>query len=323
MTTHHDWTLTEVLKLDEAAPGLAGHFLRASDERRHVMAAYLAARRRLPEQAQEAEFLIGARHTHILRAAYDIVPAGLRGALGRCGAQVHHASFYTDLHGKMSSSRDVARLVMRLPHVNPERLAIAKFLPDALRSPTLTMLLRDPDEAQNMAELFKLFTEAGADAAALVGALRRAGARNEVRCVWRSQLERLPFPAQPLPRTGTYEPVESARDLKLIALSFRNCVRRYLSDCLEGQVAFATFRASQQKLVIHLRRRSNLWFLDSCHAYANRRVDPDARSEAIAFLSQHGVHQFVRKSPNAGKWEPLRDIIARWELEHDLDGGWG
>jgi hypothetical protein len=87
------WALDSVAELDRHAPGFAGSYLRASDERRQVIAAYLAVapipfddghRARL-----SADFLGGADHRAILRAGFGSVPVGLRGALARyyeCGS---------------------------------------------------------------------------------------------------------------------------------------------------------------------------------------------------------------------------------------------
>lgn len=92
------WALDSVAELDRHAPGFAGAYLRSSDERRQVIAAYLAVapipfddghRARL-----SADFLGGADHRAILRAGFGSVPVGLRGALARSGPQPFDRRYY-------------------------------------------------------------------------------------------------------------------------------------------------------------------------------------------------------------------------------------
>lgn len=323
LTAQNDWALEQILEMDRELPGMAGHFLRASSERRHVIAAYLAATKGEPRAKSTANFLKEARHTAILAAAYGQVPHGLRGALRRCGAEIQPLCFYGELSAIFIADHKLGRLLMNLEEVSATRMAIAQRLPVQMRSAKMVMLMRDINEAAHVADLFSLFCGAGANADRLANAMLKARSRADITGIWRNSLEDLVFQAGPLGISDVYFPVSSARQLKRTALGYRNCARRYLTNCLEGTDSFAVFKASGQKLVVHLRQRSGHWVLDDIYAMANGRVHPEARSEAVAYLARHGIRQHIKKRRTAGKWEPLREVMGRWEFDHEIETAWG
>ncbi len=87
------WSLDYIVALDLHRPGTAGDFLRASDERRQVIAALLSTKP-IPsdplEAADLAAFTSKGGHREMLTAACETLPAGLRGALARSGPHSRH-----------------------------------------------------------------------------------------------------------------------------------------------------------------------------------------------------------------------------------------
>ena len=93
------WALKLILDLDRHHPGFCGFVLRASGERRQVIAAYLAAKP--PSECEPVEvgrFLMEADHRTILAAAYGEYVSGSRGALRRVGDIIAEERLYTLLH---------------------------------------------------------------------------------------------------------------------------------------------------------------------------------------------------------------------------------
>lgn len=325
-STNTNWALTRIVELDEIHPGLAGHFLRTSDERRQVIAAYLAVEKAdlICPQA-EAELLATAGHDDILSAAYASVPVGFRSALARAGRKTHPRKFYTYLHALLASrhARDVLAVLAQQPMLDLDRLRVLRTLPHEIRTPRLVAIHRDLDHAHQTARLFRLMTQNGVDADSLAQAIRRVKTPGELARGWRRWVEKLNFPAPPVPASEHYRPVVNGGDLKATALAFRNCMKRFLTDALEGDRAFAVLSTPSQSVVIHLRRRDDVWWLEDCHAHGNRPVVPAAKATAAAFLRRHGIVSYQPKRSFDGKWEPLREIILRWDFDHDPGIEWG
>lgn len=325
-TASTNWVLTRIVALDEVRPGLAGQYLRASDERRQVVAAYFASGATVWNSSHcEADLLASGNHDDILSAAYGSVPAGFRASLARAGNRAHPRRFYVYLRTLLASryAREVLAVLAQQPTLDLTRLRVMRTLPIPIRTPRMVAIHRDIMTARQTASLFRLMVENGVDEMALAQAVRQAQTPGELARCWQRWVEKLNFPEPPIPALGQYRPILTGGDLKAAALIFRNCLRRFLSDALDGRDAFAVFSAPEQDVVVHLRRRDGVWFLDGCHARRNRPVLIDARKAAIDFVRANGILEFERKRSNGGKWEPLREVIARWEFDHEMETGWG
>lgn len=324
-STIPNWALARIVELDEIRPGLAGHFLRTSDERRQVIAAYLAVAKATTICPHiEAELLTTGSHGDILFAAFGSVPVGFRSALARAGRKTHPRRFYIYLHALLASrhAREVLVVLAQQPTLNLTRLRVMRTLPLPIRTPRMVAMHRDLDHARQTVLLFRLFTENGVDADCLAQAIRTVQTPGELSRCWRRSMEKLTFPASPIPASAAYLPIRNGGELKTTALGFRNCMRRYLTDVLDGRDAFAVLSTSSQEVVIHLRRRDDVWYYEDCHGRGNRPVVPATEATAAGFLRSHGIVSYERERTVAGKWEPLREIIARWDFDHDEDVGW-
>jgi hypothetical protein len=324
--TSTNWVLSRIVALDEVRPGLAGQYLRASDERRHVIAAYFASGTATSFSTRfEANLLASGNHDDILSAAYGSVPNGFRAALSRAGHRAQPGRFYIYLRALLASrqARDVLAVLAQQPTLDLTRLRVMRTLPISIRTPRMVAMHRDTTAARQTTNLFRLMVENGVDAMALAQAIRQVQTPGELARCWRRWVEKLNFPEPPIPARSDYRPILTGRDLKATALIFRNCMRRFLSDALDGRDAFAVFCAPEQEIVVHLRRRDGLWSLEGCHARGNRPVLIGARKAATDFARAHGIMEFERKRSSVGKWEPLREMIARWEFDHEMETGWG
>lgn len=321
------WALTQIVDLDFFLPGLAGHFLRASQERRQIICAYLASphvRRGWSANARHAALLRHHDHDTILAAAYDVVPRGFRSALRRSGSQPHRRWFYRYLHHVLTDRKHASAAVAieHLATIDLARLRIIMRLPKELRHPKLIMTIHDVKHARQTAALFALFVENGMDGQVLARALREADTQRQISNCWQRWAEKTIFPAHPVPASDKYVPIKDATTLRRVAQRYRNCMRRYLTDILDGRDAFATFMHHEHEVIVHLRDEDG-WTVDGIHAQHNGRVVKSAREAALSFLASFGIVEVERQRRKSGKWEPLRQLSRRWEFDDFELEGWG
>lgn len=318
-----NWALDRIVELDLTTPGLAGHFLRASDERRHVIAAFLAmVKPNTLDPWSVGDLLMSGRHDAILSAGFDSVPSGYRAALRRTDRTIQPQRFYRYLAVLLSSARRADTIVTQQPALTMDRIKIARRLPPQLRSAQFIALHHDIDQAKETTTLFTLLNANGIDAEALAASLTTAETRRQLSACWQRWAERTRFPSPPLAACDRYTPIQDAVALKRLAREYRNCSRQYLTDVLDGDDAFGVYAGKAGEVVVHLRRKEEKWWYKDCHARANRRVRSDVRDEVEAFLEKRGFARFAAKSRANAKWEPLRKALGRWDYGHD-EVGWG
>ncbi len=319
------WALDSVAELDRHAPGFAGAYLRASDERRQVIAAYLAVapipfddghRARLA-----ADFLGGANHRAILRAGFGSVPVGLRGALARSGPQPLDRRYYERLFKLLSRPphREIVRTINQLPLLDHDRLRIAQRLPAQVCFANVVAVITSVREARDVATLIDLLITNRADAEGLFAAIRSVESARALAGVWQRWSRRTTFGHHPVPASPAYMPIVGANDLRRLGLRFQNCAERYIVGCLDGLDAFAEFKADGKALVVHLRRKQDQWMVEGMFGKHNACPPPALRAEAIAYLAQHGVGEKPPREAASGEWEVLNRLAhpLRFELEMD------
>lgn len=153
------WALNRIAALDLHAAGLAGSFLRASAERRQVIAALLSVTpppSAADDAKRPAEFIASADHRSILLQAFGSVPMGFRGALARCGHQPHAQGFYRLLHQTLEREDKTAQVIRRVMKINPNRLRIAKLLPEEARTVSLVSIVASPSMARDVGTMITL-----------------------------------------------------------------------------------------------------------------------------------------------------------------------
>jgi hypothetical protein len=324
ITPFTGWLLQQAVALDDEFPGLTVHLLRASSERRHVIAAYLSRQncfRHFASPAEMSRFLLTAGHNDILAAAFGAVPVGLRSALSRAGPTPHGRRYYGYLHAlHVSKARpEMSHLLKTIACTSPTNLRIARALPAALRKGRAVAAIRDEATARSLSRSIDLMESAGADRRAMVDALANVTTIEDIRAWARRWALKLNFPAHPVAKSPAYTPIESANDLKVMAVQYRNCARSYLTDVLDERAAFATISTGKESAVVHLIWERGHWWLDE--VYGRRNAVPSRVLIALArsHLAGHGVLPRDMQSFPVRKWSCLRRFVGQFEFEDDWD----
>ena len=306
------WALNYVVELDLHSPGTAGAFLRASNERRQVIAAFLSTRP-CPTEPSEAiklsDFISRADHREILVAAYGDPPSGLRGALARSGPCPHRKQFYRHLCRLLKSPGDarVTATIGQLDALDPWSLLIIEALPADICTANLVKLVKSPTVAADIAKLVDLLIGNGIEAKALHQALQRVTTAAQLSELWDRWSFKTVFPAHPIAQSNCYIPIMTGADLRAVALRHRNCVKGYLAQVLNGESAFAEFTASGT-VVIHLKLHEGQWTVEGVHAKDNDPVAPELYAAALSYMASHGIRTRPRHNETNGPWTVLRRL---------------
>lgn len=316
------WLLDRAVEIDEHCPGLAGHILRASSERRHVIAAYLStdASQSFVTQTDLGLYLMTAGHRDILAAAFGSLPEGFRSAVARGGMQPYSRWHYRYLHRLMvSSTRPATKgLIRHLARVNPTRLKIARALSEDLQIAPLVMALRNVEAARDLDTLVMLLKQSGADRAAMVGALAAVTTMEDVGKFAKRWAFRVALPRHPVPASEGYEPVKDTADLRKLAIDFRNCARNYVGNALEGRSAFAVVTDLSSQAVVHLIRAGDRWSIDDFYGRGNAPPDRNLTNRWTEYLAQHGV-RMRHFSQSAHRWASFRRLAGHMDYELDFE----
>lgn len=250
------WSLDRLVQFDLACPGPLSHFCMASNERRHIIAAFLAvdqlhANFRTPNQA--GWFLRHAGHDAILRAAFGDVPVGLRGELGRTDAAVQPRRYYSYMRALLANGdTSLRRLVDRLPTMTLERLPTPRALPVDARKPLIVDRLTSVRVARDLYSFIQLISERGADRAAMIAAFEsHKRPLGEIARHWSLKTALPPIRSPEAPYTGQ----SRAAAICVMPRDFRNCARIYIADILDHVTAFAIFSFDEpERAMVHLQR---------------------------------------------------------------------
>jgi hypothetical protein len=313
------WMLDLIVAFDAKLSGFAGAYLRASPERRQVIASYASnAGSKLDDDtalSEAAHFLMGAQHRDILARAFDKTPDGLRGALRRSGHQPHEPRFYSLLN-EMLMTPSHERIVPTINHVESlslSRLRIIRQLPTEVCNPAIAQALDNIGSAADLAKIVTLFAEAGLDRAAMRAAFDRVRSETGLHKTIKRWALKTILPPHPIPPSDDYQPITSGAGLRDTARRFRNCMTQYLPSALDGLDAFALFKPSWSKrgMVVHLQRGDgDVWHIEGLFGQQNTRPDPKLHGAGTAYLEGHRVFKRPREKTPTGPWSALNRFTS-------------
>lgn len=282
------WMLDRIVSLDEVQPGFAGYALRASAERRQVIAAYLSMANNTDGSDQHiATFLTRADHRSILQRAFGRVPPGLRAALGRSGFQPHDPAYYRKLFDLLSGGpHHLIEVIWQSAKLDPDRLAIIADCPADLCDSRILTKIKDRKHATDVALSVDLLSRRGVDRAALIDALHQSDDINDAIKRWSM---RMTFPSGPIPTAEGYRPIRTGLELARIARKYRNCVRGYFSSAMSGGHAFGELHHEGREVLISFDRTNGMWIVGGVYTYRNFDVHAGISRAAFAFAARHGI----------------------------------
>ena len=284
------WMLDTIVAHDVYHPGFAGHYMRASDERRQIMAAFFAvASHNNAASNNSASFLTHASHQNILRCAFECVPPGLRGALGKSGSQPHEPAYYHDLCEALAFGfRHVVTTIMHVTILNPERLAIIKALPLDLCDSRIVERIDSIKQARDLIAVVDFFEARAGNRARLITALLESRAPLEtIIRRWSRQIE---YVDHPIHECVGYRPIRTGLDLHEAARRYQNCGRNYSVASLVGENAFGEFVALDgRRVLLCFDRSEGEWALEGVYGRRNRPVADDLEAQARGFVRLQGI----------------------------------
>lgn len=299
------WMLSAICVMDVVQPGFAGFTLRASAERRHVIAAFLSMVAIKDEGLNEiARFLVRCGHDEILRHACGNVPVGFRKALGRCGPQVHEREFYVRLKTLLTDgSTHVVKAVRHSTQLCPDRLDVIVGLAPDLCVVGIVAQVKGKQQAADLGMSVELMTLRGLDRDEIVKALICSKKISHTIRRWAFRME---FPRGPIPRSDHYTPICTGEELISAAKRLRNCSRRYFNALTSGEHAFGEFRHAGEAVMISYDRSQGYWVVAGVYGYNNRPLQADMARAAYAFAAQYGVFDRVVRVRGDSALEALR-----------------
>ena len=272
-----------------------GEYLAASDARRHLWHACLAAEAGIfwPKDEDSAE-LSYARFTawkskFLLMQAYAVEARGLFGVLGRLGPTARAPQVYRALVEAMAAEDAGALFLSQSREPKNELILAVAALPPRLRSKRVLKELAGKREASEEAALFawglaRLETLHGAGAAdAILAATKPLKALNEIGAT-------LPFPAPPWPGDERLMPVTSPERLAKIADDFENCLSGFAgSAILEvriGQKYFYEWRGEEPGLLELTAWPCLGWRLTQAKGPKNAALSAPTQASILAALAK-------------------------------------
>lgn len=320
------WMLDTAVELDTHHLGFAGSYLRASTERRQVIAAFCASPswKESRANAEVAEFLLRAGHKMILREGYGSVPNGFRGALARASSQPHAARFYMQLHALLAGANNgkAVSTISQLPKFDLNILDIISILPPAVCSPPVVRAMCDVSYTEQALKLIDLLVTHGVDRGALHTAIAKVETRAQLMSLWKRWALRCAFPAQPVAASSGYQPIATADELRSMARRYRNCSMRYLTEVLNGFGAFGEFLPSKGRrgMIVHMQLRSEGWQIKDFFLRDNMSPSAARRQGASEFLVAAGVKPRRVREKQTGEWDSLERLtsFAMFDLD-ELD----
>lgn len=269
-------------------------FFVLSAARRHAAAILLARGRRDPEGLRA---LLERRRDGDIASALcgSDVPGGLMKALGRAGETLWAAPDYERFLSLFAGANS-GRVMRHMERIEPGQLAVIAALPPRLREARVVANVRELQAARDLALAMRLVARINGEAAAdrlVQGALAAKSAQALFdRAAAALQPERFSRPAPPPVLPAHLAPVESAAELERVALDFRNCLRDFASDLVNGRMAVWVRRSAPQS-VFALRWDPAGWRLAEAEAPANEELPEPVLIELVDLLAAHDVRTGV------------------------------
>lgn len=254
-------------------------------------------------------------HNAILEMAFEYVPAGLRGALGRSGSQVYDPDYYRQLWALLTRGpQHVITTIRHTAMLNAEQLAIITSLPVDLCDHRISAKIKDKAQADDIVLAVDLLARRGLDRAAIVEALCQSTKLADTIRRWGY---RMPFPRGPIAAMANYHPVTTGVELAALSKRYRNCSRRYFDTLMAGEHAFGELTFGDSSVVLSFDRSQGFWLIVGVYAHNNGAVPANVSVAAYQFAAAHGVLDQKVRDRSDKSLEALRRLSGRhfdWDV---------
>ena len=332
------WFLVELMKLEDARPGILAFATRAPPLWRNAVAAALSsgivhspdsfllrANGDIGDQAinvQVADALIQMKPVAVLEAVYVEVPPGLPPILKRIGSSLLNTpDAYVRLHALLTAEEPEkkarAQVLERLDaRLDDELIQVVEALDLGILSPKTAMAVRTANEAHKLNARIPiiLWVCSSATKESLRQSIEDAPhfrVSNWVRG-WLGRADRLP-------RLGI--PLDDDRSVIRITPSTARTTGRDWQNCLAGHstamamAATAYFAVADLNVIAVLTRTDNGWLLSGLHGRANFPVSGETAQRVKERLSEQGVICLMPSGPPP----ELSPLTGAFDSVDDLD----
>lgn len=332
------WFLVEMMRLENARPGVLAFATRAPPLWRNAVAAALSsgivhssdsfllrANGDIGDQAinvQVADALIQMKPIAVLEAIYGEVPPGLPSILKRIGSSLLNTpDAYVRLHALLTAEEPErkarAKVLERLDtRLDDELIHVVEALDLGILSPKTAMAVRTANEAHKLNARIPiiLWVCSSATKESLKQSIEDAPhfrVSNWVRG-WLGRADRLP-------RLGI--PLDDDRSVIRITPSTARTTGRDWQNCLAGHstamamAATAYFAVADLNVIAVLTRTDDGWLLSGLHGRANFPVSGETAQRVKERLSEQGVICLMPSGPPP----ELSPLTGAFDSVDDLD----
>lgn len=263
--------------------------------------------------ADLGRFLLKSNHATILTAAYGERLQGLRGALRRSGPTIHRQRFYCRL-GELLASSDPARreCIARIPSLDLRKLNVISILPPDICRANVVQAVGNEDTAYDTVKAIRVLVERGASEKHLFAAIRQVQDQRGLEKVFERFVLGCRAPKHPVDPSDYYKPISDGGQAVHVARKYRNCVRTYVLELLDADAGHAFAEASHEGegVIVHLRRRDEVWRLDGLYGRRNKQPSPAAREHITGYLSANGI-EVEKPKRTLSDWDAVRRFTER------------
>ena len=261
--------------------------------RRH--AAALLLRTHVPASAEEKQDLVDRVTYWRDRDLAQLIAGQAKGnfmhLLGKLGEVLWSSEDYTGLLN-MQARYEIAYKLRHTAYVTPLTMRLAALLPDVFVRPKILGAITDQSCAEDVIEAVRLVRRGASEPELkrLAGNMAKGQTAGKVFDLLGAAL--LPEVFQPLiavPRLGDqFIPVTTRKQLKAVALEFKNCLRDYESELASGENAVFVW-TGMDKAVLSLTREAMGWALEEARLVGNKPLPPAVLLSLVGELMADGV----------------------------------
>lgn len=269
-------------------------FFALTAERRHAVA--LLLRVNVPATQEEKQELIDRvmhmRGRDLAKLIVGATKGNFLSLLSKLGEVLWTTEDYAALL-EMQARYEIAFKLRHMPDVTPLTMRLAAKLPDMFVRPKILAAVTTQHCADDVIETVQII-ENGVSVDALKAlASRMAKARSIAKTLDILGAELLPEIFKPLiavPRlNGRFETVETRKQLKAVALAFKNCLRDYDHELASGENAVFVWKGDGVKVVLAIGRDPAGWILEEAKLAENKDLPPNVLMALVADLNAGGV----------------------------------